>query len=109
MIDLLLIVGIVIGAFRFGWLANQWWEKYKLNNFEKELEEDLDKLHTHFVKNFVNIKLEQVNDVIYAYDMKDESFICQGKTKEEIMECFNKRYPDKKGLIHKGGEIWKNN
>jgi hypothetical protein len=39
--------------------------------------------------------------------MKDDMFICQGKTKQEIYENFSKVYPNKNGLLFEGGELWK--
>jgi hypothetical protein len=98
--DLLLIVFVFLLAFYFGWNANNWWTNYTISKLKQDIDDDLDTIHTFMTKNIVNVKLVEMHDIIYAYDMKDDSFLCQGKTKQEIMECFAKRYPDKKGLIH---------
>lgn len=47
-----------------------------------DLEKELDE--TNQVSLISKLSTEVVNDIIYLYDMDDKTFICQGKTIEEL-------------------------
>ena len=79
----------------------------RMKQFKDELSDNLSRIEHHLIENYVNMKLEKHNDMFYFYNMKDDMFICQGKTKQEIYENFSKVYPNKNGLLFEGGELWK--
>lgn len=104
---ILILILFFISGFHAGWTIREVVARHRAKQYENELSENLSKLEEHYVNTQVNLKLEKIQDVVYVYDMRDDTFICQGKTKDEIRELFKKKYPDKNGIIHEGAEYWK--
>ena len=57
----------------------------------------------------VEIRIEQHNDQLYAYAIKGNEFIAQGKTKEELIAAIEKRMSNVKLIISQehGAEFMK--
>jgi hypothetical protein len=47
-------------------------------------------------ENTIRIKLELSNGVFYVYKEDDDTFMGQGKTKQEITDVLNARFPQKR-------------
>lgn len=107
MTDFLLLLFIVIAAIHFGWVMKTIFDRIRFKNYQDELSDNLTKLEKYYVENIVNLKLEKHNDMIYVYNMNDDSFVCQGKTRKEIQDLFKLKFPDKNGVIHEGSKLWK--
>jgi hypothetical protein len=71
---------------------------------EKEAIQKLDNLMETIVEqeeeNTIRIKLEEVNGMFFVYREDDDTFMGQGKTKKEITEVLNARFPDKRFTAH---------
>jgi sensor domain CHASE-containing protein len=104
MIEFLVFILIAVNVYH-AWVAIR--RHQRMAKLRDELADNLAQIEEHLVENYINMKLEKHNGVYYFYDMKDDRFICQGKTKEEIYENFAKVHPDKNGLLFEGGELWK--
>jgi hypothetical protein len=62
-----------------------------LNHDIVELAKEVDRV--------IPMRLEQVGDIVYAYNASNGQFLCQGKTQEEIFNVFAQRFPNKNGGI----------
>lgn len=47
----------------------------------------------------VFMKIENHNDIIFAYNAHNNEFVCQGKDMEDLNQRFTLRYPTCKGVI----------
>lgn len=108
MIDLLPTLILCYLCFNAGWYAREIIAKYKVKQLEEELSDDLQKLEWLMKDKLVNLKIEESNGILYLYDFTNNTFICQGETKEEVMKTFHQLYPNKKGIVHEGVELWRN-
>ena len=45
------------------------------------------------------LKMEVQGDMVLAYNVVNEEFICQGSNMDEIYQRFEQLYPDRKGII----------
>jgi len=93
MIDLLAIIFgqlIVLGiGFHLGWNARERHAKEVLKSFVEEIEEDTKNDETE-------IKITIDNDCYYVYRMEDQTFMAQGKTRNELEHSLMKLFPGKK-------------
>jgi len=42
------------------------------------------------------IRIEQVNDTVYAYNVADGTFLAQGPTLDEVLKAISARFPNQK-------------
>ena len=82
---------IFVVGFILGWMALR-----ALINFKMKLM--LDSIANSPIpkqeKKIVNIDLVRMEHGIYAYDRATQMFLAQGKTKEEIVDILQSRFPD---------------
>lgn len=107
MIDLVLIIGIIVGAFHFGWTAREIWAKHQVKKIHQEIEDNLFQAQEQIKDNIIPMRVEKHNNEYYLYNTINQSFICQGKTKDDLFDKFSIAYPKKKGVIFEGGELWR--
>ena len=81
MFEFIIFVLIVVNVWH-AWRAIR--QHQRMTQFRNELADNLAQIEEHLVENYINMKLEKHNGIYYFYDMKDDTFICQGKTKQEI-------------------------
>lgn len=117
------ILGIV--AFYLGYKVN---EKIMYITFSKMMKEagitnkELDKFIGYWAPGLtqgpeladepqVEIRLEQHNDVIYAYRKDNEEFLAQGGNQDELFKKIGERFQDVKFVIHQadGAELLQKN
>ena len=79
MIEILIFVLVAVNIFH-AWRSIR--RHQRMTQFKNELADNLAQIEEHLVENYINMKLEKHNGVFYFYNMKDNAFICQGKTKE---------------------------
>jgi|APGre2960657373_1045057.scaffolds.fasta_scaffold25359_3 predicted RNase H-like HicB family nuclease len=95
MIDLLAIIFgqlIVLGiGFHLGWNARERHAKEVLKSFVEEIEEDTKNDETE-----IKITIDKHNDCYYVYRMEDQTFMAQGKTRNELEHSLMKLFPGKK-------------
>jgi hypothetical protein len=59
----------------------------KINQAEARGETDIDG---------TEIRIEQVNDTVYAYNVADGTFLAQGPTLDEVLKAVSVRFPNQK-------------
>lgn len=107
MMEILTLIFVAIVFFHAGYKVREIVAKQTIKRFQEDLADDLEELQTQFKEVFVNLKVEQHGESLFLYDFATSQFICQGKTRTEVLQNFHKIYPNKKGLIHDGIEIWR--
>ena len=94
MLDLLAIIFsqlIVLGiGFHLGWKARERHAKEVLKSLVQEIEEDTN------TEAEIKITIDKHNDCYYVYRMEDQSFMAQGKTRNELEHSLMKLFPGKK-------------
>lgn len=45
------------------------------------------------------MRIEEYGGQLFAYDARNNEFICQGINKEELNKNFGRRFPERKGVI----------
>ena len=122
---------ITVVAFALGWKIS---EIFHVISFKKILEdlnvngEDLKKLHNKIArdqglaelypsknaaaesdgKTVVDIKVEELQGQLYAYEVDRDTFIAQGQTSDELLERILDRYPANHRIIcdrSNGGDL----
>jgi hypothetical protein len=53
-------------------------------------------------KNIIICKIEKHNDILYVWNVKDDTFMVQGKDMDEVVQFFVKNHPNTKVLFNKG-------
>ena len=94
MLDLLAIIFsqlIVLGiGFHLGWNARERHAKEVLKSLVQEMEEDTN------TEAEIKITIDKHNDCYYVYRMEDQTFMAQGKTRNELEHSLMKLFPGKK-------------
>jgi len=65
--------------------------KREIHEAESIIREALNKI--------VFMRVENHNDLLFAYNAFNEEFICQGTDLEDLNIQFGKRFPDRRGVI----------
>ena len=94
MFDLLAIIFsqlIVLGiGYHLGWNARERHAKEVLKSLVQEIEEDTN------TEAEIKITIDKHNDCYYVYRMEDQTFMAQGKTRNELEHSLMKLFPGKK-------------
>lgn len=90
-----IIVGVI--AFLAGWklrvIYGRLVIKYLLEKMQDSMIDGADSSPNHTIVVFE--RYEEADDMIYAYDEKDNKYLAQGKTLEEIAKILSINYPNK--------------
>lgn len=78
--------------------------QYRQRKLRKEFEHNINYVQ-ELMKDMFILRAEQVGDGFYIYNQVTNEFICQGKTIDEIILAFSKRFPGRKALIDQGHEL----
>jgi hypothetical protein len=87
-------IGIALCVIWFVWTANRIIAKLEREVTAELVEKASDKM--------VGLVVERVSNTIYCYSEKDNEFVCQGTTLEELRTAFKQRFPDRTGYIAGG-------
>lgn len=97
MYDILIIFFIILIGFVWGWVSR---EQYAIKQVKKmrasgilpeiTTAEDLEK------HDFIPIQIEYHNDTFYVYNIRDKSFMAQGKTQQIVEKNLAERFPNKR-------------
>jgi hypothetical protein len=94
MLDLLVIIFsqlIVLGiGYHLGWNARERHAKEVLKSLVQGIEEDTN------TEDEIKITIDKHNDCYYVYRMEDQTFMAQGKTRNELEHSLMKLFPGKK-------------
>ena len=83
------IVVWIMGAV-YGWYARERHAKRSIDKFFSRIEEAVSETSP----NRIPIIIERNNGVFYVWNKDDNTFMGQGKTKQELEEVLAKKYPD---------------
>jgi len=92
MIEIIAVSVISALAFLAGWSAR---ERAAAKRVEEILNETTEKVKQHIRENIIRIKIEQDRGCYYVYDLDDNSFLGQGKTRQELEDALASKYPGK--------------
>lgn len=87
-ISLFWIWGVVCG-----WRAREEHARKRLDNFVKYMEAHQEE---ELAESMIPITIEKVDGVFYVYNGEDQTFMAQGKTRRDLEDALDKRYPGKK-------------
>jgi hypothetical protein len=95
MVDILAIIFgqlIVLGiGFHLGWNARERHAKEVLKSLVQEIEQDTENDDTE-----IKITIDKHNDCYFVYRMEDQTFMAQGKTRNELEHNLMQLFPGKK-------------
>jgi len=86
----LIVLGI---GFHLGWNARERHAKEILKSLVQDIEEDTRKEDD---ENTIKIRIDKHNNCYYVYRMEDETFMAQGKTRNELEHSLMQLFPGKK-------------
>lgn len=76
--------------FFLGWQARGWWATYYINRMLQKIHE----AGAESVGNYTTLlDLQRHDDVVYAYDSKDGTFLAQATTLKELTDSLSKLHP----------------
>jgi hypothetical protein len=97
MVDILAIIFgqlIVLGiGFHLGWNARERHAKEVLKSLVQDIEEDTQR---EVDESEIKITIDKHNDCYFVYRMEDQTFMAQGKTRNELEHNLMKLFPGKK-------------
>jgi hypothetical protein len=93
MLEIIVLVIILLGVWYigalFGWQAHDRMLRrnirYSINEFEEYIEDT-----------YIKIKIEKHNDMLYVYDNTTHAFMAQGKTRKDIEQELQNKFPGKR-------------
>ena len=91
--EILLTVLALFGAWLFGALYG--WQAHS-RMVERNIRHFIHAMHEDITSNFIKIKIERHNDMLYVYDLETKQFMAQGKSEEELTKALNEKYPGKR-------------
>lgn len=89
---ILLMIGFIVG-FSIGWKLREL-HAQRIVNKMLDIAEKID-------KTVMNIDVIKENDHFYVYDAQTNAFIVQVKTKSELFDYFNAKFPEKTVMMKK--------
>jgi hypothetical protein len=92
MIEIIAVTVISVMSFIAGWTAR---ERIAVKRIDSILNETTEKVKDEIRKNIIKIKIERSNDCYYVYDLDKNTFMAQGKTRQEIEDNLSSKYPGK--------------
>jgi hypothetical protein len=96
MSEFLYILFIWVFGFIAGWMGR---EKHAINQVRKMRESGLvpEVVTAEYLEqqDFIPIMIEHDKGMFFVYNIKDKSFMAQGKTKQELEKNLAKNFPDK--------------
>ena len=102
-IGLALFIGLYVG-----WKASSIWIRYTLNELleevgltpqqRKQLKEHCDakvaEVEEEDPREIIEVKIEKIGDVMYAYTVDEDQFMAQGSTIEQLFQALQARYKE---------------
>jgi hypothetical protein len=79
----------------YGWYARERHSKRQVDMFMKKMDSVV---HEEVSEHFIQINIEKHNDVLYIYNKETNTFMAQGKTKQEVEKILGDKFPNKKFL-----------
>ena len=89
-----LLISIIIGI-AIGWVIVGLWIRMGVKKMEQEMFSILQKGVALKDEHIIMMDVQKDKDIYYCYDDRDNSFVCQGKDYEEIVQSFKERFPNR--------------
>ena len=90
--EILLTVLALFGAWLFGALYG--WQAHS-RMVERNIRHFIHAMHEDITSNFIKIKIERHNDMLYVYDLETNQFMAQGKNEQELTNQLREKFPGK--------------
>lgn len=52
-----------------------------------------------FLQSILLMRIEKIDNTLYAYNVMNGEFVCQGNNFEDLNSIFLQRYPNRKGIV----------
>lgn len=91
--DILILIGVAIIAFTWGWNTRESVAQYQNRKFFRKLAEQAVE---EKVDNLVRIKIEKHEGVLYAYQFDNSMFIAQAYDRKELEQKLSEIFPGKR-------------
>ena len=106
--DLILafVCGFIVAIVFVNWAMNQMAHRIR-QSIRQALNEETDELSIKdqvIEGKIIPLTIEVQNDLYYCYNSNTNQFVCQGSDVEEIIQCFNKRFPGLDAALESGDE-----
>lgn len=92
MIEIIAVSVISVLAFFAGWNAR---ERAAARRIDQILNDTTEAVKEHIRENIIRIKIEQEQGCYYVYEMDNNTFMGQGKTRKELEDTLASKYPGK--------------
>jgi ATP-dependent exoDNAse (exonuclease V) beta subunit len=107
LIDLILafVCGFIAAITFVNWAVNQMVHRIRQSLKEALKEADKPGVEDQVIEGkIIPLTIEVQNDLYYCYNSNTNQFVCQGADVEEIIQCFNKRFPGLDAALESGDE-----
>jgi hypothetical protein len=89
----LVLLGIV-SWFIFTWAVSRYLESHQVDSVVRDLDQE----------RLIPLTVEVDQNQYFCYNSITKAFVCQGQNLKEIIDKFNRRYPEKSAAIYDGDE-----
>jgi hypothetical protein len=90
------IVGTLVVLFITWYLGALYGWKAHLRHVNRTVDSTLNRIEEELSKTHIRIKIEKHLDVLYVYDAQTNAFMAQGKSRHELEQSLQKKYPGKR-------------
>ena len=106
--DLILafVCGFIAAIVFVNWAVNRMVHRIR-QSLKEALNQEADKpnIEDQVIEGkIIPLTIEVQNDLYYCYNSNTNQFVCQGSDVEEIIQCFNKRFPGLDAALESGDE-----
>lgn len=92
MVEIIAVSVISVLSFFAGWVAR---ERTAIRRMDEVLEQTTENVKKHIRENVIRIKIEQEKGHFYVYDLDKNTFMAQGKDRQELEQRLVEKYPGK--------------
>ena len=92
MVEIIAVSVISVLSFFAGWVAR---ERAAARRIDQILNETTEKVKDHIRENVIRIKIEESKGSYYVYNLDNDSFMGQGKSRQELEDVLASKYPGK--------------
>ena len=108
LMDLILafVCGFIAAIVFVNWAVNRMVHRIR-QSLKEALNQEADKpnIEDQVIEGkIIPLTIEVQNDLYYCYNSNTNQFVCQGSDVEEIIQCFNKRFPGLDAALESGDE-----
>lgn len=78
-----------------------WWVRRRAHRLVEEL---IEAIRERERQDLVLLTVEEIDGMIYGWDMINQEFVCQGRSAAELSASFGARYPTRSAAVAAGPE-----